>query len=79
MGEQCSICRHPWATEINRQLGQGVPLRTLARRFDVSKSSLARHAAAHYTGTRPTGTGGSAGAMRDKEVYPGAIAPRWRN
>jgi hypothetical protein len=53
-GRQCSICRHPQLAEIQRDVGEGVPLVDVCSRYDgIKKSALHRHMTNH-TG-RPTG------------------------
>jgi len=43
MAQICSICRHKKRSEIDELLIRLTPLREIAGRFDVSKSSLSRH------------------------------------
>lgn len=45
MPRPCSICGHPRRTEIDRELSEGVPLRTIAERYVTSTASLSRHTA----------------------------------
>jgi hypothetical protein len=40
---RCSVCSHPSLAEIDRNLMQGVPYRTLSGQFGLSPSALCRH------------------------------------
>lgn len=40
---RCSICNHPNAREIDDLIDGGVPQRTVASQFNVTRSSLSRH------------------------------------
>ena len=42
-GGQCTICNHPQRVEIDKALVEGESLRNVAKRFDVSYSSVGRH------------------------------------
>ena len=42
-GGQCKICNHPQRVEIDKALVEGESLRNVAKRFDVSYSSVGRH------------------------------------
>ncbi len=43
MGARCKSCAHPQRAELDADLAVGVPLRTLARRYGLSKHSISRH------------------------------------
>lgn len=47
MARRCTTCEHGRRAEIELLLSRKTPLEVVARRFDVSKSSLHRHKAAH--------------------------------
>lgn len=47
MGRQCTVCAHKDLEEINRLLLCSDSYRDLARRFGLSKDSLARHKEGH--------------------------------
>jgi len=47
MTRTCTICRHPDEHTINLALLSGAPLRSIAVRHGVSKTSLTRHKLAH--------------------------------
>lgn len=47
MPPTCTICRHENRRDIEKALISGVPLRDLAGRYGLSKSSLQRHKAEH--------------------------------
>jgi hypothetical protein len=49
----CTICRHTQEIAISDALAGGVPVRSLARRFGVSRQSLQRHAANHLPKRKP--------------------------
>lgn len=42
-GGQCTICNHSQRVEIDKALVEGETLRNVAKRFDVSYSSVGRH------------------------------------
>ena len=43
MVPRCSVCAHPSRPEIDRDLIDGVPYRTLGGQFGLSPSALCRH------------------------------------
>jgi hypothetical protein len=43
MPRSCTICTHPQRTAIETALGNGIPLRTIAAQWSVSKTALIRH------------------------------------
>ena len=45
MPRRCTVCTHPQRAEIERALTDGGTIRDIARRFRVSRPSLARHKA----------------------------------
>lgn len=47
MSTQCTICQHPKREEIEDALVRRVPMRRIARRYDVSKSAVGRHFRSH--------------------------------
>src|SRR5262249_46093202 len=47
MPPACSICTHVGLRAIERALGRGTSLRTIARRWSVSKTALLRHRDRH--------------------------------
>ena len=47
MPRTCTVCAHPERAAIDRALVQGVPLRDIAGRYDLSKSAVERHQADH--------------------------------
>jgi hypothetical protein len=49
----CSVCRSADASAVNRRLAAGDSLRSVAAQLDISRSTLARHAA-HANVDRPT-------------------------
>ena len=53
MPRACTTCAHPDRDTIDAALDRGESLRTLATRYGVSRSGLARHAAAHRTNPPP--------------------------
>lgn len=42
-GRPCTVCRHRYRAQIDRQLAQGTATRTLAAEYGLSKSSVAKH------------------------------------
>jgi hypothetical protein len=48
----CTICMHPQRPQIEMMRVAGVPFRTLAKEFGVTKDALCRHWAAHVTEKR---------------------------
>lgn len=48
---RCSCCAHPDRSALDAALGSGVPLRTIAERFGVSKTALLRHRDNHLAET----------------------------
>jgi hypothetical protein len=53
MPRLCTICTHPQRTVMERALSDGIPLRTIADHWSVSKTALIRHKADHLP-ERPT-------------------------
>jgi hypothetical protein len=53
MPRSCTICRHPQRTAVEMALVDGIPLRTIADQWSVSKTALIRHKA-HLTIRPPT-------------------------
>lgn len=51
MPRSCSVCGHTQRAAIDRALVNGEPLRDIAGRFGVAKSSLDRHKADHLPAT----------------------------
>ena len=51
----CSICTHAQVEEINQDLINGVPIRKVAKKYGVSKSSLHRHQLDHIGTKSETG------------------------
>ena len=51
----CSICTHSQVEEINQDLINGVPIRNVAKKYGVSKSSLHRHQLDHIGTKSETG------------------------
>lgn len=49
MPRTCTICNHPKREPIERSLLSGNPLRTIAERWSVSKTSLLRHKTDHLS------------------------------
>lgn len=47
MPRVCTVCTHEKRQEIDAAIVSGEPIRGIAGRFDVSKSSLERHASSH--------------------------------
>lgn len=47
MSRKCSICTHPKCEEINQALLDGVPKRRIAAQYNVSDTSIRRHARNH--------------------------------
>ena len=47
MPRRCTVCTHEQKEQIDQALVAGEPLRDVAGRFGISKSSLARHKDAH--------------------------------
>jgi hypothetical protein len=43
----CTICNHPNLSQINKRLIKGIALRSIADRWEVSKTSLIRHKTKH--------------------------------
>lgn len=43
MSRRCTVCLHHKRTEIEREIVSGVPVRWLARHFNLSRQSLYRH------------------------------------
>ena len=43
----CTVCAHEYRTAVESALVEGLPLRTIANRFSVSKTALIRHKEAH--------------------------------
>jgi hypothetical protein len=48
----CTICMHPQRPQIEMMRVAGVPFRTLAKEFGVTKDALCRHWSAHVTEKR---------------------------
>lgn len=49
MGRSCTVCTHKALDEINRLLLSGEPYRTIADRFELSKTALIRHKESHIS------------------------------
>jgi len=47
MGASCKICQHPERAKIELGLANRVPANALARKFDASRDSIARHRKNH--------------------------------
>ena len=50
MSKKCSICEHVQLERINLELMNGIPLRTVAKDYNVSHSALHRHKSEHIKG-----------------------------
>lgn len=50
-GTKCTTCEHPDVLEINSQILNGVPFRTIAARFGLVLSSISRHTINHLKKT----------------------------
>ena len=48
-GNKCPVCSHRDLAAINLGLARGVSCPALAKRFELSKDALNRHARAHLT------------------------------
>lgn len=53
MPQTCSVCKHPERAAIDSALVAGEPLRDIAGRFSLGKSSLARHKLEHLPDRLP--------------------------
>ena len=51
MPRKCTVCAHPKRAEIDKLIVEGVPYRSIAGRFSVSKSAVERHAKNHLPRT----------------------------
>lgn len=51
MPRKCTICAHPKRAEIDQLIVEGVPYRSIAGQFSVSKSAVERHAKSHIPKT----------------------------
>jgi hypothetical protein len=49
VGRSCSVCPHPQAEAIDKALVSGVPIRALARQYELSRDALARHKDKHLS------------------------------
>ncbi len=49
MARKCTICSHAHQRRIDAELVEQVPNRRIATQFDVSESSVRRHAASHLS------------------------------
>jgi len=47
MPRRCTICAHPKREEIEQEILNGVPYSAIARRFNVGRDSVRRHAKSH--------------------------------
>lgn len=47
LGRPCVTCTHPDRLAIEQEIAEGTPLRTIADRHDVARSSVRRHLTAH--------------------------------
>src|SRR5262245_11062081 len=52
MPRHCTVCVHPQPQMVHDALVRGQPVRTVARRYGLSKSSVARHWARHRAAAR---------------------------
>ena len=43
MAQKCTVCAHAELDKINEQLISGIPLDTLAKKYNLTTSSLQRH------------------------------------
>jgi hypothetical protein len=66
---QCSICRHAQRTLIEEAIGQGEPVRRIARRFFVARSALQRHRQRHMA-EPPSEPVGAEGGTRVPGLLP---------
>jgi hypothetical protein len=51
MGRKCTICSHEDSEKINKDLIGGMPYRSIADRYKISKSALIRHREKHLPGS----------------------------
>src|ERR1035441_913750 len=73
---RCTVCESTHASAINDHLGAGESVRSVAQVFEISRSTLGRHAA-HANVDRPTPTeptGPPAGAGRHQAVAQALVA-----
>jgi hypothetical protein len=47
MPRRCTVCDHPQRYSIDETLVTGAPYRSVAKRFDLSESSVYRHKTEH--------------------------------
>ena len=52
MPRACRVCTHPQLRAINAAIRREASVRNIAYRFGLSRSSVARHAAAHLSAVR---------------------------
>jgi hypothetical protein len=73
----CSVCQHPDRSNIEADLRAGTPYRDTARRYNLSKDSLARHRANHMA--RHTETGLAAAREIVTLLDKAATSPSWNS
>ena len=61
MPRACSICTHPDRLAVETALGRGMPLRTIADHWAISKTALLRHRERHRLPQAPVGQAGPPG------------------
>jgi hypothetical protein len=49
IGRRCTICNHPARPQIDLAIATGLSKRAVAKRFDVSRDAVWRHAQAHLS------------------------------
>lgn len=47
MSRECTVCKHPKRSKIDKMLADGIPYGTIAKQFDLSKQALQRHKTKH--------------------------------
>jgi hypothetical protein len=67
MNTRCTVCHHPQRAEIERAHVAGVPLREIGKRFDRSKTTIAKHLKEHV----PAATQKALDAANDRDVEAG--------
>jgi Helix-turn-helix domain len=67
MNTRCTVCHHPQRAEIEQALVAGVTLREIGKRFDRSKTTIAKHAKKHV----PDAAQKALDAANDRDVEAG--------
>jgi len=67
MNTRCTVCHHPQRAEIEQAHVAGVTLREIGKRFDRSKTTVAKHLKSHV----PAAAQKALDAANDREVEAG--------